>query len=68
MSLTVRGHAVEASPALVVRNFRFLRDETEANVAASATYRAGDPIWARFDVTGYKIGGKNRFTLPDKRS
>ncbi|MBK5290201.1 MAG: hypothetical protein JJE04_00720 [Acidobacteriia bacterium] len=63
LSLTVRGHAVEASPALVVRNFRFLRDEQEANVAASATYRAGDPIWARFDVTGYKIGEKNRFQV-----
>ncbi len=63
LSLTVRGHTVEPSPTLVVRNFRFLRDETEASIAAGATYRAGDPIWARFDVTGYKIGEKNRFTV-----
>ena len=57
---TVRGHDVEPSPTLVVRNFRFYRSEDEPEPLRNAVYRAGDPIWARFDIIGYKYGDGNQ--------
>jgi hypothetical protein len=56
----VRGHAVEPSDALVIRNFRFLRTEEDAAPLKIAAYRAGDAVWARFDITGYKFGPGNQ--------
>ncbi len=57
---TVRGHPAETSAALEVRNFRFYRTEEEsARPLAIAAYRPGDTVWARFDITGYKLGPDN---------
>jgi len=50
---------VAPSPSLVIRNLYFYRsadDETPLHVAA---YRAGDSVWVKFDVTGYKHGEQN---------
>jgi hypothetical protein len=55
----VGGHDVPASSQLVIRNLGFFRnpdDETPLRVAA---YRAGDMVWVKFDVTGYKYGEQN---------
>src|SRR5262249_23109194 len=42
----VRGHDVEPSEALVVRNFRFYRGENDPEPLKIAAYRPGDAVWA----------------------
>lgn len=59
----VRGKAVEPSDTLTIRNFRFLRAENEVQPMAKAAYKAGDELWARFDITGYKYGEKNKIDV-----
>ena len=44
----------------MVRNFRFLRTEEDAEPLKIASYRPGDTVWARFDITGYKMGPGNQ--------
>jgi hypothetical protein len=55
----VRGVAVEPSPVLVARNFRFLRSEEDGPPLKTAAYRPGETLWARLEITGYKLGEKN---------
>jgi hypothetical protein len=59
----VRGHAIETSETLAIRNFLFLRTEDDAFGMRNAVYRPGDMLWARFDVTGYKFADNNRFSV-----
>jgi len=59
----VRGRGVESSDTLVLRRFNFYRSETSTQPLSPATYRAGDSVWARFDITGYEFGEKNRFHI-----
>jgi len=59
----VHGHDVAPSDSLAVRNFRFFRAENDANPIQIAAYRPGDSLWARFDMTGYKIAEKNLFDI-----
>lgn len=56
----VAGKGVEPAKALTVRNFGFYRtqDEAEAPLKVVA-YRAGDLLWVRFTVVGYKYGQDN---------
>jgi hypothetical protein len=56
----VRGREVAPSDTLVVRNFHFYRGEDEPTPLASAIYRPGDVVWARFDIIGYKFGDGNK--------
>jgi hypothetical protein len=56
----VKGHAVEPSETLIVRNFRFHRTEEDTEPLKIAAYRPGDVVWARFDITGYKMGEGNQ--------
>ena len=60
---TVAARNVQPSETLVVRNFRFLRSEDDQNPLAVAAYRPGDTVWARFEMTGYKLGDKNQFDI-----
>jgi hypothetical protein len=55
----VRGHHVEPSATLVIRNFHFYRGEQDNEALQVAAYRPGDSIWARFDITGFKYGEGN---------
>ncbi len=59
----VKGRDVERSDTLIVRNFRFLRSEDESKPLQVAAFRPGDAVWARFDMTGYKIGDANRVDI-----
>jgi hypothetical protein len=61
--INVGGRAVEKSDSLTLRNFRFLRGEDDAAPLSPAAYKSGDSLFARFDVTGYKIGDKNRILV-----
>jgi hypothetical protein len=58
----VRGRVVEPSDALVIRNFRFARQE-DGEPLPVAAYRRGDVLWASFDITGYKTGEKNNLQV-----
>jgi hypothetical protein len=62
-TFTVKGRDVAPSDTLVVRNFRFLRAEEDGKALQVAAYRPGDPVWARFDMTGYKLGDTNQFDI-----
>lgn len=55
----VRARTVEPSATLVARNFHFYRGEEDAEPLSVASYRPGDSVWARFDITGYKFGPEN---------
>ena len=59
----VRGHAVEASDTLVVRNFRFFHDENGTQPLEKGLYHPGQGVWARFDITGFKFGPNNKFDV-----
>lgn len=61
-SFMVQGRQVETSGSLALRNFRFLRGE-ESEALLAAAYRPGDTLWARFDITGFKAGEKNRIRV-----
>jgi hypothetical protein len=63
LAFRVRGHEVEHSETLVIRNLRFLRSEDDTVGTRSGLYHPGDTVWARFDVTGYKFGEKNHFSV-----
>ena len=56
----VRGHEVAASDTLVVRNFRFLRREDDAQALEKPVYKPGDTVWAKFDIIGYRYGAGNK--------
>ena len=61
---SVRGRLVEPSETLTIRNFRFLRtDEDSPRSLDPPAYRPGDPVYARFEITGYKLIDKNRFSV-----
>ena len=59
LTFEVAGHAVEPSETVVVRNFRFFRGEDDQEALARPVYRPGDPVWARFDIIGFRYGGGN---------
>jgi len=63
LDFQVRGHAVEPSPALIARNLRFVKDETDGPPLDPAIYHPGETLWARFDITGYKYGDKNHYSV-----
>ena len=63
LDFQVRGHAVEPSPTLAARNLRFVKDETDGPPLDPAVYHPGETLWARFDMTGYKYGDKNHYSV-----
>jgi len=56
----VRGHAVEPSDQLVVRNFVFFADENATQPIEKAVYHPGNTVWAKFDIIGFKYGAGNK--------
>jgi hypothetical protein len=59
----VRGREVEPSDTLTVRNFHFYRDEDGTQPLEKGIYKPGDGVWAKFDITGFKYGEKNRIDV-----
>jgi hypothetical protein len=59
----IKGRQVAPSDTLTVRNFRFLRAEEDGKPLPVAAYRPGDSVWARFEMTGYKLGDKNQVDI-----
>jgi hypothetical protein len=56
----VQAHEVAPSDTLVIRNFRFFRGEEDTQPLEKAVYKGGQGVWARFDITGFKYGDKNK--------
>jgi hypothetical protein len=63
VDFAVRGRTVDTSGPFSVRDIRFLRAEDDRTPLAVATYRPGDTLWARFDITGFKLGEKNHLDV-----
>ena len=63
LEFKVRGDKVEPSDTLVGRDVRFLRSENDAITLRNPSYQAGDTLWVRFDITGYKFGEKNKYDV-----
>jgi hypothetical protein len=59
IEIPVRGHSIEPSPTLALRNFRFLRSEADADPLLDPVFHPGDSVWIRFDFTGFRYGPKN---------
>jgi hypothetical protein len=63
LEFKVRGDTIEPSDTLTGHDVRFLRNESDPVALRNPSYRAGDTLWVRFDITGYKFGEKNRFEV-----
>ena len=63
LEVQVRGLEVEPGATLVARNLRFLRSEDDGAPLDPAVYRPGDMLWARFEITGYKLAEKNHYSV-----
>jgi hypothetical protein len=59
----VRGRDVEPSDTMAVRNFRFLRSNEDREALREAVYARGSTLWARFDMTGYRLAEGNRYDV-----
>ncbi len=59
VAFPVSGKGVEPARALTIRNLGFYRSQDDENALKTVAYRAGDILWVRFDVTGYKYGEQN---------
>lgn len=59
----VRGREVAPSDTLVVRNFRFFRNEDDVQPIAKPIYKAGTVIWVKFDIVGFKYGPANKIDV-----
>ena len=59
----VRGRPVSRSESLVIQNFNFYAEETAMEPLGRPVYAPGTSVWSRFDITGYKLGPNNRFSI-----
>jgi hypothetical protein len=57
------GHDLTPGTSLAVQRFVFYRTEQETEPLDVASYRPGDTVWARFDLTGFKTGPGNAYQL-----
>lgn len=63
LEVRVRGHDVAPSDVLAARDLHFQRSENDTAPLDPAAYHPGETLWARFDITGYKYGPKNRYSV-----
>jgi hypothetical protein len=56
----VHGRDVAPSAALVAKNFRWFHNEDEERAMAQPIYHAGDNMYMKFDMTGFKYGENNK--------
>jgi len=64
LELHVRGDSIEPSASFVIRNFHFLRNETDAAaLQPPVVYRPGATLWAPFEMAGYKFEANNKFSV-----
>lgn len=61
--IRVRGSSVAPTDTLTVKNLRFYRSEDDPRALTPAVFRPGDVMWAKFDITGFKLGERNRYAV-----
>jgi hypothetical protein len=59
----VRGHKLAPSESLTIENLQFFRSEEDLHPLEKAAYRAGDAVWTKFDITGFRYGPKNKIDI-----
>jgi hypothetical protein len=59
LAFPVGGKGVEPAGVLTIRSLGFYRTQDDETALKTVAYRAGDMLWVRFDVTGYKYGEQN---------
>jgi len=59
----VGGIKIDPSASITVENFEFFRTEREQAALEIPAYSAGDFVYARFDMAGYKLGPQNQYHL-----
>ncbi len=55
----VEAKYVAPSGILAVRELNFYRNQDDTTALITPSYRAGDIVWVKFYITGYKYGGQN---------
>src|SRR5215469_6158583 len=58
-SFAVEGHSTTPATALEIRDFGFFRSQSDETPLSTVAYRAGDMVWVRFEIAGYKYGEQN---------
>ena len=56
----INGRNVEASPTLVAQDFRWYHNEEDTRPLNPPVYHAGDNMFMKFDITGFKYGENNK--------
>lgn len=59
----VRGHNLPPGDTLTVANLQFFRSEEDTQPLTKPAYRAGDAVWTRFDITGFRHGPQNKIDV-----
>ncbi len=59
VAMPVGGKGVAPAATLTIRNVGFYRTQDDPTPLRIVAYRAGDILWARFDITGYKYADQN---------
>ncbi|HXE53011.1 MAG TPA: hypothetical protein VN541_08355 [Tepidisphaeraceae bacterium] len=58
-SFDVEAKLVAPAPALTIRELNFFRRQEDTTPLITPVYRAGDMIWVKFYIVGYKTGEQN---------
>jgi hypothetical protein len=58
-SFDVEAKFVAPSGVLAVRELNFYRDQEDTTALITPSFRAGDVVWVKFYITGYKHGEQN---------
>ena len=59
----IGGVHVQPSSSILVQNFRFLRGEADSEALSVAAFAPGDPVYARFEMTGFRTDADNAYHL-----
>jgi hypothetical protein len=58
-SFGVEAKFVAPSGILTIRELNFYRDQEDTTALITPSFRAGDMVWVKFYITGYKYGEQN---------
>jgi hypothetical protein len=59
----VEGRDVPPASALTIRGLAFYREAEDDVPLGVAAFRAGEAVWVKFDITGYKFGEQNSIDI-----
>jgi hypothetical protein len=59
----VAGRDVASSPTLLAKDFRWYHNEDDTRALSPPVYHAGDNMFMKFDITGFKYGENNKIDV-----